>query len=177
MLGSIVKLLQALNANQRPGEMAAGIALAWLMALMPLGSGLWWAVFGISFFLKINSTVQFLFLALFNLFTFTLDPLLHEVGYFVLTQPGLEGFWTSLWNTPGLALLGFNNTLVTGGFLTGLIMFIPVLFASRFLVIAYRENLREKIAGSKLVTSFLKLPLIQSLHGAYSRASGIWERL
>lgn len=177
MLKGLIKLLKALNANQRPGELAAGIALGWWMALMPAGSGLWWMIFVLSFFLKINSTAQFLFLGLFNLFTFVLDPLLHNLGYYVLTEPSLVSFWNSLWNTPGLALLGFQNTLVTGGFLAGAVLFLPLLLLTRVLVIFYRKRLRETIVNSRFVKGLLKLPLIKSLHVAYDRAGGIMNRL
>lgn len=176
-LNALIKILKAINANQRPGEMGAAIAIAWHLALMPAGSGLWWVLFLFSMFLRINFAVQAVFLALFNLFTFLLDPLLHSIGYALLTWDALQGLWLSLWNTPPFGLLGFNNTLVMGGFVFGLVTWVPLYVLAVRLVQLYREKLHTLIAEHPVVKGFFQLPLVKTIAEAYRKADAVSSHL
>lgn len=177
ILNWFVKILKAINANQRPGEMGAAIAIAWHLALMPAGSGLWWALFILSMFLRVNSGVQAMFLALFNLFTWLLDPIIHTVGHAVLSASFLQDFWLALWNTPPFACLGIQNTLVTGGFLLGLVLWVPLYLLFTKLVTLYREKARDAIANHPLVKGFFQLPLVKTIADAYNKAAGVANAL
>ncbi len=176
-LNWIVKILKAINANQRPGEIAAAVAIAWHLALMPAGSGMWWLIFLISFFLRINSGVQAVALVVFNLFTFLFDPFLHSLGFALLSAPFLQDFWLGLWNTPPFAMLGFQNTLVLGGFMAGVLLWVPVFILSEKLVTAYREKFREAFTNHPLVKGFFQLPLIKTLAEAYNKSTRIMDNL
>jgi uncharacterized protein (TIGR03546 family) len=48
-------------------------------------------------------------------------------------------------------LTRFNNTVVMGSFVSGLILFTPVYFGMKKLVVAYREGLEAKIKKWKVV--------------------------
>ncbi len=171
-LNFIVKILKAINANQRPGEMGAAIAIAWQLALIP-SSGLWWVLFLFSMFLRINFAIQAVFLAIFNLFVYLLDPMIHSVGYFLLTTESLKDFWLTLWNTPPFGALGINNTLVIGGLVLGLIFWVPVYMVSVKLVQLYREKLHRMIVESPVVKGFFQLPLIKNIAEAYQKAQSL----
>jgi len=173
----LIKIIKAINANQRPGEMAAAIAIAWHLALMPSGSGLWWVLFLFSMFLRINFAIQAVFLAIFNLFTYLLDPWIHSVGYALLTSDALKDFWLTLWNTPPFGALGINNTLITGGFVLGFVFWIPIYVISVKLIQLYREKLHKFIAEHPLTKAFFQLPLIKNIAEAYQKASAISNHL
>jgi uncharacterized protein (TIGR03546 family) len=159
----IASLIGSLNANRKPFEVAGGMACALLLALVPAGNLLWLALFILTLFLKINLAVMLLFLALFSLLAPLADPLFHRLGMLVLTQPGLYDFFTELYNTPLLPFTRFNDSVVMGSFLAGVLLFIPALILFRFLVIKYRRSWQPKLAESKIVKSIARIPIVSKL--------------
>jgi len=168
----IATIVVAINANRRAGEVAAGIAFALLLALIPGGNLLWRCLFLLSFLLKINLAAEWLFLALLRLLAPLADPLLDRVGYFLLTLPALRPAFTALYNLPVVPLSRFNDTLVMGGLAAGLVLWLPAFFAFRGLVILYRLRLRDRLAGSRLVQVFRRIPLLSSIAAAVSKLGG-----
>ena len=173
----IAKTLVAINSNTKPQHIALGIAFALLLALMPAGNLLWIFIFAMTFFLKLNLSVEFVFLALFKLLAVFLDGILHSIGYFILTIPALESFFIAVREVPVLSFTRFNNTIVMGGFAAGLLLFIPVYLLFKFLVIKYRSSLREKLANSKFVKGFLKLPIVSFLKKLFSGVYGFYSKI
>ncbi len=172
----IVRFFQSLNSNQRPGEIAGGIAFAFLLALMPPGNLFWMALFFLTFFLKINNGIMMIFIALFKIFAWTLDPVLHAVGYQVLTVPALQAFFTSFYNLPLGPMTKFNNTIVMGGFVTGVLLWVPVFILFLWLVGLYRSKWAEKIRNSRLVQFFMKAPVISGIVNMLGKVFGMYSR-
>lgn len=172
----IVGFFSALNSNQRPGEVAGGIAFAFLLALMPPGNLLWMAVFTLTFFLKINSGMMTVFLLIFKIFAWLLDPLLHVIGYQVLTMPALNAFFAGLYNAPLMPFTKFNNTIVLGGFILGVVLWIPVFILFNILVRFYRDKLADKLRNSKLVQFFMKIPVLSSIINIVSKAVTMFSK-
>ncbi len=173
----IAKLVAALNSNRRPGEIAAGAAFGLLLALVPAGNLLWILLFAVTFFLKINLGIEMLVLAILKLFVFLLDGLLHSIGLAVLTAPPLFGWFTWLYNMPTLPFFRFQNTVVMGGFLVGLLLWLPAYFLAIRFVRIYRDRLRDRIASSKVVQGFTRLPLVSSALKAVRKAGSIYDTL
>ena len=159
----IAKVLVAINSNQRAGEIASGLALGFLLALIPAGNLLWWLILILTLFLRINLAAELLALALFKLIVPLLDGLLHAVGYAILTAPPLHWLFASLYNVPLVPFTRFNNSIVMGGFIAGLILWVPLYFLFRGLVRLYREKIRDKIANSKIVKAFQRFPIVSAI--------------
>ncbi|MBC7659331.1 MAG: hypothetical protein H7249_06445 [Chitinophagaceae bacterium] len=53
---------------------------------------------------------------------FLLDPLMNEMGLFLLRFPGLNHFWTEMAKAPIIPWTQFNNSMVLGSFLLGILM-------------------------------------------------------
>ena len=168
----IASLIVAINANNRAGEIAAGVSCAVLLALIPAGNLLWFALFVVTFLLKINIAGELLFLALFKLLAPLADGLLHRLGALILNQPALAGGFTAAYNLPVLPLSRFNNTVVMGGLIAGLLLWIPVFLLFRWLVILYRRSLRDKIAGSRLVKALGRIPIVATIGSAVRKLGG-----
>ncbi len=168
----IAALIVALNANNRAGELAAAVSFALLLALIPSGNLLWFCLFLITFFLKINMGAELLFLALFKLLAPLTDGLLHHLGLVVLNQPFLSDAFTRAYNLPLLPLSRFNNTVVMGGLLAGIVLWVPVFLLFRRLVILYRRGLRDRIAGSRLVKALRRVPLVATIGNAVRKIGG-----
>lgn len=167
----------AINSNTKPQQIALGIAFAFLLALIPAGNLLWISLFALTFFIKINLSVEFVFLALFKLLALFLNSILHGIGYFILTNRVLEPLFIGLTEVPVLTFTRFNNTIVMGGFFVGALFFVPVYLLFKFLVIKYRSSLREKLANSKIIKGFIKLPVVNILKKLFSGVYGFYSKI
>jgi len=170
----IAKVLVAINSNQRAGEIASAIALGFLLALIPAGNLLWWLILILTLFLRINLAAELLALALFKLIVPLLDGLLHAVGYAILTAPPLQGLFTHLYNVPLVPFTRFNNSIVMGGFIAGLILLVPLYFLFRWLVRLYRNKIRDRIANSKIVKTFQRFPIVSAITRGIRKVMAIY---
>ncbi len=171
MIKAIAKALVALNSNVRKEQIAAGFACGVLLALVPAGNLLWFALFVLTFFFKLNYGVQLLAACVVKVIALALIPLLDAVGWALLNLEGLRGAYTVLYNLPVAPLTRFNNTVVAGGLVVGLAAWIPLFFAMRAFVSVYRAKLAPRIAESKAYKAFLKLPLVNKLALAIAKAN------
>ncbi len=176
VLNAVARIVAALNSNRRPGEVAAGVSCALVLALVPGGNLLWIAVFALLFLVKINLSIALLSLALFTLAAPLADPALDAVGYSVLTAEPLRSAFTAAYNLPIAPFAGFNETLVMGGLLVGLALWMPVYLATRAFLQLYRNTLRSKILQLPPVRWFTRLPLVQRISGWIRRANAFYQR-
>ncbi len=166
LLKLIAKIVVTLNSNTSSSQMAAGLASGLLFALLPAGNLLWIALFLAAFFSKAHYGMLMIASALFKLFLPLLAAPLDALGWFILTMPALQAGFTWLYNLPIAPLTRFNDTLVMGGLAAGLAAWLPGFFAFRYLIRLYRRTLAEKLAKSKFMLGFKKLPLVKALGGA-----------
>ncbi len=157
----ISKFIKAFRSGESPGQIAAGFALGFFIGLMPF-----WSLQGIFLFillilLNINLAAGTVAIILANLFAYLLDTVFHSVGYFFLTLSPLQGMWEWLYNMPVAPLSRFNNTVVMGSFIGGLVFFFPIFFGMKKLVIAYRSGLEERIKKWKIVQVIKGSKLVQ----------------
>lgn len=171
MIKAIAKALVALNSNARKEQDAAGFACGVLLALVPAGNLLWFALFVLSFFFKINYGMLIGAMGLAKLLGFAFVPALDAAGWALLNMQALRPTYTILYNMPIAPLTRFNNTLVAGGLVVGLALWLPLFFGMRAFVSFYRSRLAPKIAESKAYKAFIKLPLVKTLAGAVSSAA------
>ena len=163
MIGLIAKLVVALNSNSRPGEMASAIAFGFWLALIPGGNLLWILLFIIAFFLKHNMGSFLLSLALFRLITPLADTLLDILGGWILQLSFLNEFYTLLYNLPLVSYSNFNNTIVMGAFVLGLILWFPLYLLFKIIVKLYRRKIAPRIAESKFVKALKKVPILSKI--------------
>jgi len=89
--------------------------------------------------------------ALFVPVGFLLDPLFDRLGRRLLLEtPALQPMWTTLDNTPVLALFGFDNTVVLGSVVGWLVLFGPILLLAQRGVIYYRATLGERVRRTRV---------------------------
>ena len=171
MISFIAKLIVALNSNSRPSELASGIAFGFLLALIPGGNLLWVVLFVIAFFLKHNISAFLLSLGIFRLFISIFDSLLDRIGGTLLEFSALQDFFTNLYNTPYLSYTNFNNTIVAGGFVLGLVLWLPIFLLFIVLIKIYRKKIAPKVAESKFVKTLKKIPIISKLTSSIRKLS------
>ncbi len=173
----IVSILVALNSNKKTGELAAGIACALLLALIPGNNLLWPLLLILTMFLKVHQGMEMIWLAIFKLVMPLIDWPLHAIGMAVLNIPFLDGFFTKLNNIPLVPFTKYNNTLVMGGLVLGILLWLPAFFLFRYLIVNYREKFQEKVAKSKFFNTIKRLPLIRGLVSLVSRAAAVADKV
>lgn len=166
MINGIAQFVAALNGNLKKGQIASGFAWGLLFGLVPAGNFFWILFFIISFFFRHHNGSKILVMAIVKLLFFAMWPLTDALGWEVLHIETLVPLYTTLYNMPFVPFTKFNNTLVAGGLVAGLALWIPVYFLVRALVPTYRKTLAPKIRNSKLVQSINKVPIINSLVSA-----------
>jgi uncharacterized protein (TIGR03546 family) len=167
----IINSFAALNANNRPGEVAAAAALGITLAMIPAGNLAWAVLLAATFFLKINFGLEMILIAVLKPFAHFADPLFDAAGYSILTVPALEGFFTELYNMPIVPLTGFNNTAVTGSIIIMALLFIPLWIASKKLILLYRTKVRDKFLSSNIVRKIASLPLVSKIILLFTKAN------
>jgi uncharacterized protein (TIGR03546 family) len=162
LLQIIKNFIQILRSGQTPRQIAGGFALGSMVGLMPfltLQGLLLWLVILV---LDVNLTAALLSATLFTLIAYLFDPLFHALGYFLLADiSALQGLWTGLYNAPIAPLTRFNNTVVLGSLLGGLVLFLPVYIGMKRFVLAYRTHLHTRIEKWKIYQVISKSTLVR----------------
>ncbi len=175
LLKWIFNLFKVLNSNKNPGEIAAGFSFGLMLVLIPGGNLLWAVLLVLGFFTRLNLMTAFVFLGLGKIIVPLIDPLLDSFGFYILTLNQLRHVFTELYSIPLVPFTAFNNTVVMGGFVSGVILALPMWFLFRSFVILYRQNVRDKLKKTKFVRHITKLPLAGKISGmvkTYRKVTG-----
>ncbi len=167
----ISKILTALNSNVKKEQIAAGMSCGVLLALVPAGNLLWILLFTLTFFFKIHYGMQMLVLAVLKLALPLFAPLLDALGWAILNMDALAAFLGALYNAPLAPFTRFYNSLVMGGLVAGLVLWLPLFLAFGALIAWYRAKMAPRVTQSRAYRAFMKIPLINSIAGACSSLS------
>ena len=133
-----------------PNQVAWGFALGAILGLVP-NMFMKLVLFIVIMMFRVNVSAAFLAWAVYEILSFALDPLFDIIGYQVLTIGSLNAFYTWLYNLPVVPFTKFNNTVVMGSLVVGIILIIPNMLIAKKLLVYYRTHLREKVSKWKIV--------------------------
>jgi uncharacterized protein (TIGR03546 family) len=171
----IAKLLAVLNSNKKPFQVGAGIAFGLLLALVPTWNLTFAAILIVVLFVaRVHLGITIVSTILFSLIVPAFDGALNRLGLRVLTLPGLQEIYARAFEIPVVALTRFNNTLVAGSLVSGIVLWTPVAFLAVLLVRLYRKHIHARIANSKIVKAFMATPFAQRVMGAMRKFQAIW---
>lgn len=177
IVGWIAKIVAGLYSNRRPGEVSAAVATAVLLTFIPGSNLLWFGLLAGMFLLRINHAVALVFIAVLAPVSSVADPLLHRIGHAVLTAPALHNLFSSLYNIPLVPFTRFNNTLVMGGLIAGLVLWVPLFLVGRIVVMLVRTHIVPALAASRPVRAVTKVPLVSRLVGATRHWLEVYQAL
>ncbi|PIE04028.1 MAG: hypothetical protein CSA76_06415 [Spirochaetales bacterium] len=124
----IVRIIAALSAYGKPGQIALAMAFGVTLAVIPGGTLLWWILLIILMLVRINQAALLVTMGLGRLILPAFaDPLSEQLGYYLLTRPFMTAPMTSILSVPGLMWLRLNDSFVFGALVTGLLS-IPFCF-------------------------------------------------
>lgn len=166
MLRLLARFLKLLGSETAPGQIALGVALALVAGLTPLASLHNLVVLLLLLVLRANLSTFLVALAVFSGVAYLLDPLFHALGLWLLTLPALEGFWTFLYNVPGMRLTRFHHTIVLGSLVVALGLVVPVHLLAAAAVGRYRETVLARVRALKIVQVLKASRLYRALSAA-----------
>jgi uncharacterized protein (TIGR03546 family) len=137
-------ILKALITDSKPSQLALGFAFGILIGLVPKGNLLAIAPGVIMAATRANLGVAAATILCVSLASPLVDPVTHAVGHFLLSMPQLAETWTWLYNQPVVPWTGFNNTVVLGSFVCGLILMYPCHRLAKRFFKKYSERFAER---------------------------------
>lgn len=175
IISLIARLIASLNANNRPGEVAAGVATGALLAMLPSGNLLWAALFVLAALVKLNLAIAIGVLVVASPFAPFGDQLFHSVGIAILRHSPLQDLFEALYALPLVPLTRFNNSIVMGSLVVGIAAWIPLFVVARQLTLLYRRSIHPRIAQSRIVRAFQRIPIVSRISGLVRRFSSVYR--
>jgi uncharacterized protein (TIGR03546 family) len=156
-------LAGVMKANASSKQLAYGVAMGMLLGLIPKGN-----LFAIAFTTVLLASRIHLGAALLSSISFSwigvlLDPLSDRLGNTLLTWAPLQSLFARLYELPLAPWTMFNNTVVCGSLIIGLLAFYPVFRLARWGSERYVPIASEKLKqyrvyhvlfGTDLLTSW-----------------------
>ncbi len=154
ILQQIFNFFKLLNSETGHNQIAAGIALGFVMGLSPMLSLQTFIVFLLILMFRIQAGAAFLSAFFFKFIGFFLDPLVDPIGRWVLEQVSLRPLFVELYNVPLIPLTRFNNSVVMGSGVLAFVLFPVIFFFSRSIILKYRATIVVKFKGTKFWKAF-----------------------
>ena len=148
LLKQIFSFIKLLNSDTGTNQIAAGIVCGLVLGFAPSFSLQTVLVLILMFFFRIQIGAAFGSAILFKIIGYFLDPVFDSVGRPILENQGLTALFTTLYNLPLLPFTRFNNSAVMGAGVVAIVLALPVFFASKKLIVAYRETVVTRFRQS-----------------------------
>ena len=162
MIKYVTSFFRAINANAHPGDIAHAVALGLFLAILPKNNLTFTFLFFLSIFIRINKGAFFISFILFGFVTPFMDVLINNIGFWAVQLSFLRPLFIALENIPFVALFKLSNTMVLGGIIWGLILYIPVYILTRIIIAKYRKYMQPAV-NVKGVGLLGKIPLLRHL--------------
>ena len=156
MFNSLRKLFKALNSSGKSWQLSGAIVLALFSGFLPVNSLILFDLLFLALILNVNFGVYLLFSLIFSGIGYLFDPFFESLGYMVLTNEGLNGFFTTLYNSVIFRWSAFNYTLVTGSLIVSSLLAIPAFFILNKLISLYRDQIGQRLNEWK-ITKWMNL--------------------
>jgi uncharacterized protein (TIGR03546 family) len=162
----VKNLLLALHGGGDPRHLAAGFALGALFGLVPKDNLLAALFFVLFFFLRVEKGLAVVSAFFFTPLAWAFDGPAHKLGWALLSAPALAGLWTALYDLPIVPLTRFNNTVVLGNLVIGLLLFAPLYWGFMRFVAYYDVHLRARVEALPIVRAVKGLWIVDRLSKA-----------
>lgn len=162
MIKYVTSFFKSINANAHPGDIAHAVALGLFLAILPKNNLTFTFLFFLSIFIRINKGAFFIAFILFGFVTPFMDIIINNIGLWAVQLSFLRPIFITLENIPFVALFKLSNTMVLGGIIWGLILYVPVYILTRIIIAKYRKYMQPAV-NVKGVGLLGKIPLLRHL--------------
>lgn len=171
LLKQIFNFLRLLNSDKGTNQIAAGVAVGFILGMTPLFSLQTILIIIVLFLFRIQIGAAMLTSFFFAFAAWLLDDIFHWAGATVLELEALRPLFTTLYNMPLVPFTRFNNSVVLGSGIIAILLSPLVYLLAKKLVIKYRLTVVDKFKETKFwhafkATSFYKwYTTYESLYG------------
>jgi uncharacterized protein (TIGR03546 family) len=161
------RVINALNKGADPWQIAGGLVLGFALGLIPGWPVQAFALLLFMFIVNVNLTFAGIGAVLASALAWLFDPVIDRIGGWLLEDvAGLQGVFTQWYNYPPMGLTRFNNTVVMGATVVGVIgaiVWFPILvwavrvYRERVLTWAQQLWIMRIITGSKAFHWYLRI--------------------
>lgn len=163
MISAIVKFIRALSSNAKPASIAHGFVWGAIFGLMPKNNALWYILFVLIFFTRIQRGTLTLTTLIVSFFAPFVDPYLDQLGCWILTQDFMQAPMIKIMNIPFVAFLKLNNSIVMGSLASGIALYIPLFLWSLLFTFLWRKYMAAQLKNLKIVKAFGRIPLVKKI--------------
>jgi uncharacterized protein (TIGR03546 family) len=151
LFNPIFKLFSILNGDDNPSQIAWGVVLGCVIGLSPFYSLHNLILFFIVCVMRVHFSSFVISAVVFSAIAALIDPISHQVGEALLTNPSLLTVWANLYDIDIFRLARFNHTITLGALTVALAAALPLFFLTKILVNKYREKIRTRLEKLKFV--------------------------
>lgn len=132
-------------------SIALAFSFGFMLGLIPKNNLTAQIIFILAFVFKTNVPFFFLSTILFSYLSPLTDRVTDIIGYYILTSEIFEKIFVWMYNAPIVPWTDFNNTVVMGGVIMGVVLFYPIYIASKRLAERYLVDLMKKLAENRFI--------------------------
>lgn len=151
ILKQLFSLLRLLHSENGDKSIAIGVSLGFILGLTPTLSLQGLLLVLILVLIRIQVGAALLSWLFFSFLPLLIPQPLNLIGGLVLEASPLRPLWTFFYKAPILPLSQFNNTIVMGGFIVGLLGSPLIYLASLKLTQKYRSSVGAYISQTKFI--------------------------
>ena len=143
-------LVKSFLETDTPSQLAAGLVLGMMLGLIPKGNLFAIILSVLLLGSKANLVSGALGTAVFAWLGMLTDGQAHRLGLYLLEHPSLQAHWARLYELPLAAWTHFNNTVVLGNLVFGLVLAGPIYWLGRLAFIRVRPWIVERLQRHKV---------------------------
>ncbi len=157
MLTLLAKLFHALNSESSTRQIALAITLGFIVGLAPLFALQNIIILFLVLFIRVHLGAFILAVGVFSGISYLLSGIIVQVGESLLTSPGLNALFTSLYQLSLFKLGHWHHTYTLGAFVVGIVLAVPIYFIFKALIVKYRVHVKA---------TFEKFRIVKALKGS-----------
>ncbi len=142
--------LASVKGFDSPKQLALGVSIGLVFGLLPKDSLLPYVIAVIGLLTNANLLTLILSGIFFSWIGPVADPLTHQIGGWLLTFDPLESVWAWLYQIPLMPWTRFENTVVMGNLVLGLLSSVPIYALSKQFFEAYGETIFRIVFQNRL---------------------------
>ena len=171
LLKQLFNFIRLLNSDQGTNQIAAGIAVGFVLGMTPFFSLQSILIFILMFIFRIQIGAALLSAFFFSFAAWILDDVFHIVGSKIFEAQALNGLFTTLYNMPIIPYTRFNNTIVMGSGVLAILLSPIVYVFAKGLVEKYRATVVARFKQTKFWHAF-KATTIYKWYSSYESLYG-----
>jgi len=142
-MGFLFKFLKEMNSAGSEKLISLAVVLGLICGFLPFFNVFTFLFLFIAFIIRIPFGLFLASWGVFGVVGYFLDPIFARSGYLILSSSFLQPLWEFIYNIPLMRWSGYNNTVVMGGLVWGMLFGVLLFFVLSKSIGFYRKKLMD----------------------------------